>query len=253
MGPIAGSLGARASEIELFSVGGRDGCLQDVNEAFCRLLGLTRSAVAGLSLLELVHPDDLTQVVTALAGLEAGAGEVLLENRFRRRGADGSVYLQWVARPVAGTDLWWGSGRDTTEFHQAVARGTELAARLDLALSSSPAAMWELDMVTGHLSWEAQAVDVLGTADDALPPDLAGLLELVDPGDTPVLVAAMEQLRGTGLVEVGVHRVAPGLDRYLSLRGKVLERAAVAVRCAPSAWSSTSATTRPWRSTCSAW
>ncbi len=222
--PAAGSPGARASEIELFSVGGHDGCLQEVNEAFGRLLGLTQSAMTGRSLLELVHPDDLTQVVTALAGLEAGAAEVLMENRFRGQGGHGSVYLQWVARPVAGTDLWWGSGRDTTEFHRALARGTELAARLDLALSASPAAMWELDIVSGCLSWEAQAADVLGTAEGALPRDVAGLLELVDPGDTPVVLAAMERLRATGRVEVGVHRVAPGPDRHLSLRGKVLER-----------------------------
>ena len=62
----------RVSEVELFSLAGHDGYLRETNGAFARLLGLEPEAVNGRSLLELVHPDDLVNVVAALAALEGG-------------------------------------------------------------------------------------------------------------------------------------------------------------------------------------
>jgi PAS domain S-box-containing protein len=150
-----------ATEIELFSVAGHDGGLRQVNSSFARLLGLDPDELDGRSMLELVHPDDLADVVTALAALKAGAPEVLVENRFLL--SDGSaVHLQWVARPLGDTGLWWAAGRDTTRFHRLLAERTDLRARLDLALGQATAGMWEMDLRTGALSWEPQAVEVLG-------------------------------------------------------------------------------------------
>lgn len=103
-----------ATEVELLSVAGHDGHLREVNQAFAALLGLPLAQVNGRSLLELVNPDDIPAVVAGLSALESGAGEVMVENRFLRSGAD-PVHLQWVARPLPGTDLWWAAGRDTSE------------------------------------------------------------------------------------------------------------------------------------------
>jgi len=158
----------RAAEIELFSVAGHDGHLREVNAAFARLLGLSTEEVDGRSLLELVHPEDIEQIVAGLAALEGGAAEVLLENRF----------LQWVARPLPGTDLWWAAGRDTTEFHRLLARELDMHARLDLALGPATAAMWELDLRQGLLTWEPQAAEVLDVPTDALPTSAEGLAAL---------------------------------------------------------------------------
>lgn len=44
------------TEVELFSLAGRDGHLRQVNEAFSRLLGRNHADVEGRSLLELAQP-----------------------------------------------------------------------------------------------------------------------------------------------------------------------------------------------------
>ena len=104
----------RDTEVELFSVTGHDGYLREVNDRFARLLGMEATELNCRSVLELVHPDDVGSIVAGLAALEAGAPEVMLENRFKRQD-DGWIHLQWVARPLPGTDLWWAAGRDTTD------------------------------------------------------------------------------------------------------------------------------------------
>jgi len=220
---MTGATATRATEVELFSLAGHDGHLREVNEAFARLLGLPLSEVNGRSLLELVHPDDLTQIVAGLAALEGGASEVVLENRFLQHGGT-TVYLQWVARPVPGTDLWWAAGRDTTEFHRLLAQRLDLRARLDLAVGSAAAALWELDVRSGGFTWEQQAAEVLGVAAGPLPADAAALAAVAHPDDAGAVASALQQLGDVGVCEVGL-RVGQGAgQRHLSLRGRVLDR-----------------------------
>ena len=202
---------------------GRDGRLREVNDAFARLLGLSTAEVNGRSVLELVHPDDVPNIVAGLAALDGGASEVLLENRFMQR--DGRcAYLQWVARPMPGTELWWAAGRDTTEFHRLLAQRQDLRTQLDLAVGQAVAAMWELNLKEGTFSWEAQAAEVFGVSAGMVPatvPDLAGA---VHPEDTAALLAAITQLTNSGAAEVGIRVGQDAQLRYLSLRGKVLDR-----------------------------
>lgn len=219
----AGAPATRATEVELFSLAGHDGYLREVNAAFARLLGLPLAEVNGRSLLEFVHPDDLAQIVAGLAALQGGAAEVLLENRFLP-GDGPAVHLQWVARPMPGTDLWWAAGRDTTEFHRLLAQRLDLRAQLDLVLGQATAAMWELDVRQGRFSWELQATDVLGVASDMLPATATELAAAVHPQDAPAVLAAVSQLLEAGVTEVGLRVGGEGELRHLSMRGKVLDR-----------------------------
>lgn len=213
----------RTTEIELFSLAGHDGHLREVNASFARLLGLAPDELNGRSLLELVHPDDLAHIVAGLGALEAGAAEVLLENRFLL--VDGTaVHLQWVARPVPGTELWWAAGRNTTEFHRALSQRHDLRARLELAIGQVTAAMWELDLRGGRFTWEPQAAEVLGVAADGVPSGIAGLVEQVHPDDSAALREAFAELPVQGVVEVAVRVGGDGDLRHLSVRGKVLDR-----------------------------
>ncbi|MCW2525737.1 MAG: domain S-box/diguanylate cyclase protein, partial [Pseudonocardiales bacterium] len=213
----------RVTEVELFSLAGHDGYLREVNEGFARLLGLEADAVNGRSILEFVHPDDLAGVVAGLTALEVGASEVQVESRFAQ--SDGGwFYLQWVARPVAGTDLWWAAGRDTTEFHRLLSERSTLRTRLDLIIGQATAAMWDWEIRAGVLGWEKEAADVLGLAADALPASVAELTYVVHPGDAAAVLTAFSELARTGSTEVGVRVEAETGLRHLSLRGKVLDR-----------------------------
>ena len=211
------------SEVELFSVGGLDGILQEVNQAFAALLGRRADEVNGRSVLEFVYPDDLAETVAGIRALDRGAPEVLMENRFLQ--ADGSaVYLQWVARPVLGTDSWWAAGRDTTQFHRLLARHQDLRVGMDLALGQSVAAMWDLDIKTGVFAFEANAAELLGVTADRLPVSAAALAAAVRPDDAAPLLEAVDRLSGSGAAEVLVRVGHDAGLRYLSLRGRVLTR-----------------------------
>jgi diguanylate cyclase (GGDEF)-like protein len=84
--------------------------------------------------------------------------------------------------------------------------------------------MWDLDVRRGRLTWEAQAAEILGVGVAALPGTVAELAALVQGEDAAPLLAAMQQLVEAGAFEVGV-RVGRGAGvRYLSLRGKILDR-----------------------------
>ena len=213
----------RDTEVELFSLGGNDGFLREVNEAFATLLGRRTDEVNGRSLLEFVHPDDLVQIVAGIAALERGEPEVLMENRFLQ-GDGQAVHLQWVARPVPGTDTWWAAGRNTTEFHLLLAQRLDLRASLDLALGQTIAALWDLDVKRGTFTWEPQAADLLGIAAGELPTTAADLAGVVDPQDSAGLLEAVHELTASGAAEVGVRVGQDPGRRYLSLRGKVLTR-----------------------------
>ena len=212
------------SEVELFSVGGHDGILREVNHAFAALLGRPVDEVNGRSVLEFIHPDDLTEMVAGIAALELGGSEVLMENRFLQS-TGSAVYLQWVARPVAGTQMWWAAGRDTTEFHQLLARHEDLRVVMDLALGEGLAAMWDLDIRTGTLSWERNAAELLGVTFAKLPATAVELADLVHPADSAPLLEAFTILSTSGAAQVLVAvGQAPQSRRHLSLRGRVLTR-----------------------------
>ncbi len=214
---------SRTSEVELFSVAGLDGQLREVNEPFATLLGLSTTQAQDCSLLELVHPEDLGAVVAALAALEGGTAEVSLDNRFVRQ--DGStVFLEWVARPVPDSDLWWAAGRDTTQFHLLLAQSLDLRTGLDLALGQTVAALWDLDVRQGLFTWEPQAADVLGLSADSLPADAGALAAAVHPEDSAALLGAVQELLAVGATEVELRVGQDATARHLSLRGKVLDR-----------------------------
>lgn len=211
---------SRDSEVEFFSMAGRDGVLREVNESFARLLGYTSIELVGRSILELVHPDDLHKIVEVLAALDRGASETTVESRFVQRDSR-YVHLQWVVRAVLDTELWWASGRDVTEFRQLLSQRTDLRAQLDLVLDQATAAMWELDIRLGRLTWEPQVQNLLQTTQ--APGTLVELAQWLHPDDSPLLDQATRSLVDAGELNLAL-RSAPEEARFFSLRGRVIER-----------------------------
>jgi PAS domain-containing protein len=183
--------------------------------------------------------------------LEAGAAQVLLENRFLQR--DGRwVHLQWVARPVPGADLWWASGRDTTAFHRLLAERGILRAQLDLALGTATASMWELDIPAQMFTWEPQAAQILGVPADAVPVGVAELAAVVNPDDASELLAAVNGLAASGLAEVGIRSGPTPGSATCPCAARSWTATDGGGRCAQWGCCSTSRPRRPWRSSCSA-
>jgi len=108
--------------------------------------------------------------------------------------------------------------------HRLLAQRLDLRARLELAVGSAAAALWELDVRSGGFTWEQQAAEVLGVAAGPLPADAAALAAVAHPDDAGAVASALQQLGDVGVCEVGL-RVGQGAgQRHLSLRGRVLDR-----------------------------
>lgn len=87
------------------------------NPAFLKKLGYTRMDIAGISYLDLVHPDDLERSRLAAASLREGKNLIEFENRFR--GKNGSYRrIVWNIASDPGARWIYAAGRDTTEEHE---------------------------------------------------------------------------------------------------------------------------------------
>ncbi|MDA8277188.1 MAG: diguanylate cyclase [Actinomycetota bacterium] len=212
---------AREAEIELFSLAGNDGNLREVSPSFAQLLGVPVEEIARKSILELVHPEDIESIVAGIAELEEGASEVMMECRFSQ--ADGRyVYLQWIARPLPNSKLWWASGRDTTEFHRLINEAIDTKARLDLAFSHATVAMWEIDHRLKSLNLENVAAQILGVDVSDLPKNITSFLALFGEDEVEKVTTAFGELKSRNVMEVSTAIGEDAQKRYLSLRGKVI-------------------------------
>ncbi|MGI4944710.1 MAG: PAS domain-containing protein, partial [Janthinobacterium lividum] len=99
------------------------GYFETSNPAWQGLLGWSEAEVAGVSIWELLHPDDLERTRAACALTQAGRPIVQFPNRHRCK--DGSYrWISWVGVPEDG--LVYCTGRDITAEKQ---REAELAVR----------------------------------------------------------------------------------------------------------------------------
>ncbi len=125
----------------------REGRLLFVNDAMCRILGTTREAMLGESLLQWVHPDDLAAVVAVIAAAQQPPYRVLIENRVAT--VRGWRWFEWEASGILDAEgriqEFQNIGFDVTErkdaeqalqasearYRSLVESGLELIARAD--------------------------------------------------------------------------------------------------------------------------
>ncbi|MBX9605709.1 MAG: PAS domain-containing protein [Gammaproteobacteria bacterium] len=88
------------------------------------------------------------------------------------------------------------TARDVTSQHQARRRLELERQRLRLALDSTGAAIWEIDLASGTITANASSwMERYGYSDEQSPRDFAGWLELVHPDDRPRVEQVMTALR----------------------------------------------------------
>ncbi|MCK0508494.1 PAS domain-containing sensor histidine kinase [Aromatoleum anaerobium] len=98
--------------LDLLCIVGLDGVFRRANPAFERILGYAPDDLPGHPLLDLVHPDDVSDTVEQMRRL-AGGEPVSLENRCRC--IDGSFkWLAWSINPVREEKLVYAVAHDIT-------------------------------------------------------------------------------------------------------------------------------------------
>ena len=99
-----------------------EGYFETSNPAWKTMLGWTEAEVAGLSIFELLHPDDVERTRAGFALTQIGQPAIRFPNRYRCKDG-GYRWISWVGVPEDG--MVYCTGRDITEEKAAEA---ELAA-----------------------------------------------------------------------------------------------------------------------------
>jgi diguanylate cyclase (GGDEF)-like protein/PAS domain S-box-containing protein len=221
--PAPPQAGSTPGELDLFSFACPNGELYEVTEAFAGLLGVTGGEINGRSLLDLVAPEDRAELSSVLSAFGSNARQTIVESRFIQSDGHG-IYVQWVARHIAGSDLWRAAGTDAADLVKLLAERRDLRTRLDLAIGQATVAMWDLDLREDRFNWEAQAAQILGVKPEAVPSSATALADVLHPEDRQVIVGALRRLTEQGATEISV-RIGQGAGvRHLSMRGRVLDR-----------------------------
>src|SRR5215217_1635958 len=104
-----------ALSMDLLSIVYLDGRFQRVNPAFQKVLGFSEEELLAMSLIDLVHPDDLSETISGYEKLTTGEPIKSMENRLRSK--DGTYkWVAWSYFPVPEDGLAFGVGRDVTEL-----------------------------------------------------------------------------------------------------------------------------------------
>ena len=95
-----------------------EGYFETSNPAWRTMLGWSEAEVAGMSIFELLHPDDVERTQAGFALTQIGQPAIRFPNRYRRKDG-GYRWISWVGVPEDG--MVYCTGRDITEEKAAEA------------------------------------------------------------------------------------------------------------------------------------
>ena len=139
-----------------------------------------------------LHPDDCAQVLAAIRSHLERHIPYDIECRLRAKPGD----YRWIH--IRGQAQWdgadqairmAGSIRDITQYKQVEAQIYEMKQRLELATSSAHIGVWDLDLVTNQLIWDARMYELYGVN----PAEFGGAYEAWQHGVHPDDLAAADQ------------------------------------------------------------
>ena len=182
--------------------------------------------IAAAELRQLIHPDDLPQLLRLSQRALQGDRPVDIEVRFRR------PHHQWchvLTRCVAQRDgkgrvvALAGVTRDLTERFAQTQREAELSRRLELATSAAGVGVWSLQPSVGETHWDAQMRALNGVSADLVVPNGLGayLRGHVHPDDRDAVAQGARTLaeRRSAMLDLEFRVLRPdGTIRYVSSR-----------------------------------
>ncbi len=151
------------------------------------LFGLQPEDVAGdISKLNLcIHPEDLKLFFDAMAQSAARLAPLHVEFRVQHP-SKGRIWLEARALPQSGADggvLWHGFMHDIGERKRVEAALMQSHARLEEAQRIGQMGSWDLDHVTGTLSWSDEIFRIFEIDRNQFGASYAAFLEAIHPED----------------------------------------------------------------------
>ncbi|MEF8705852.1 MAG: PAS domain-containing protein [Candidatus Accumulibacter sp. UW27] len=175
------------------------------SESFLRMLGITQAQCSDFGWGDVLHPDDAAATLAAWQACVRSGTHWNREHRFR--GADGNWH-HVLARGVPIRDgedhiIWWaGINLDITSLKQAQEEVRSNEQRLRLATEATGVGVWEWQLSTGRIRWDAQMFRLYG-----IPPTDDGF---VSYSDWSAKVLAEDLPRQEEILQDVVHGRATG-------------------------------------------
>ena len=152
---------------------GLDGAWLWTNAALRNILGYSRDELAGLDFQRITHPDDLDADLDKVAQLIAGEGTAYeMEKRYLR--ADGStVWCLLTVSLIHGDDAapayFVSNVQDITQRKADEIDRAALTERVTLATAAGGVGVWEWNIVTDRLIWDARMFELYGVPASVAP------------------------------------------------------------------------------------
>jgi PAS domain S-box-containing protein len=175
----------------------REGRFLFANQPLLNLWGITLEQAVGKDFLALGYPVDLAerlqrQVQEVFETAKPVTGETPYTNPTGLSG-----YYEYIFSPVLGLDgaveFVAGSTRDITGRKQAQAELLLLAQRLSLATAVAKVGVWDWDLISDSLTWDATMFDMYGIPSNG-PLSYRQWSEMVHPADLPACEAALQRV-----------------------------------------------------------
>ncbi|MFJ7441479.1 PAS domain-containing protein [Methylorubrum thiocyanatum] len=200
------------------------------NPTWYAYIGLTPGDTDGDGWTGAIHPDHRERVLGVWKQAVATQGPYEIEIPFRR--ASDGQYRWFLARgrPVRGeagtVESWIGIAIDIHDRRQAEDDLRRTREQLRLAVEATGTGVFDYDLVSDELKWDARILSLYGLPPDA-PVDLNVHLARVHPDDrarADEAVRAAVDPAGDGVYDVTYRTVAPedGIVRWVSAKGQTL-------------------------------
>jgi PAS domain S-box-containing protein len=127
---------------DAYFLAGLDAHYTDVNQAACRLLGYDRDELLGMTILDLIHPDDVPRLKSQRQTLLVPG--TVLTNEWMLKRKDGSFVPVEVSANILGDGRWQAFVRDITERRRITREREEAFGRELIAHQQAEAANAQL-------------------------------------------------------------------------------------------------------------
>ncbi len=182
--------------LDLLCISDMDGCFRWLNPSWEQILGYPVAELTGRRFLDLVHPDDQGQTRAVMRNLGKGEAVLNFVNRYRHR--DGTWrWIEWRANCHAGR-LIYAAARDISErvameeqVRASEAEQRRLVERLRLAVASMNLGIWDWNVGTDRLDWDAGMCAIYGLEPGEFSNYYEGWTSRVLPEDLPACEHAM--------------------------------------------------------------
>lgn len=173
-----------------------EGRCQSVNAATCQLLGYTRAQLQGLSIFDLILPEDVDRMRRTLAAIRHGDVERLEVSLTTRTGHHIPVELSTNVLP---DDVWLISIRDISQRKATEDSLLRMRAELYEAQRLGKIGNWKWNRLTDELTWSPELYRIYQQDPSKPPPSVQMLENLYSPASRLARTQAMEQALQTGL------------------------------------------------------